>query len=64
MGKSRVGESKDNNHSKRRKQDTEVKRFLEFARSIGINPTFDEYLQTLKRLLPRRRRNKRRRAAV
>ena len=62
MAKFKVGKGGNNNRSIGGIQDMAVERFREFARSIGVNPTHEEYLQTLKRVL-RRRLARRRRAS-
>jgi hypothetical protein len=59
--KAKVGRSK---RPRRTKQERDVERFLEDARSIGIDPTYNEFRRALKGLIsPKRRLRKGRRAS-
>ena len=62
--KAKVGGNKRKTRSRRTKQERDAERFLECARSIGIDPTYDEFQRALKGLiLPKRRLRKARRAS-
>jgi hypothetical protein len=62
--KAKVRRGKRKNPSGRSAQKGDVERFLEYARSIGIDPTYDEYQRALKRIiLPKRRHRRAQRAS-
>jgi hypothetical protein len=62
--KAKVGGSKRKTRSPRTKPERDVERFLECARSIGIDPTYEEFKRALKRVIsPKRRFRKARRTS-